>query len=1632
MNPPEAVSGLFLGSPWLLLAGGAAAVAVLLLHLVRPRPKTAPVSSLLLWRLLQEKLREESLFRRLVSSLLLVLQVVAALLLGLALARPGWRGAGAEGVIGVFVVDRSASMQAREGPTDRFTLARGELARLLEQRPPGELRRIYVGGVGPAGVELSGPFSSPARAAQALAELRSPADGPADFDALARRLRALASAGEQLRIWLATDGVMGADARATLEELGRWGRLEVVAVGRPDAPNVAITALEAYRSGSGPVDVEVMAEVANFSITPAEAVLHFQGDFGLDESRRLRLEPGARTRVIVPYRVLGPAAVRARLELPGRDALEVDNERAITFADPLEPAVVYLVGEPAAPLRLALEAAGPVRVVWVPAPAGQSVVRPLTDLPELPEAGLGSLGGGAHLVVFNGVRPPAPSEPPTLADLWAAPVWWVLPPGMEPGAALRQTEEAVVYWERTHPLLRFVELEGVRVRRSPWASLPPPDADVLVEGSGGPLVWERVDRSGRRLIEMAFALEQSNLPGRVAFAVLVANVLRLAAPHAWDLAQVPVAAGQGVKLRVPPGERRLLVLTPDGGVVQLPSEGRTSVVFADTQRAGVYSAWPSSGGSGQALAMWAVQPPGPDESDLRRTGRMPSSLAEPGAAPAAPRPRPLWPLAVGVALVVMAAEAAIYLVATRFARSPALRLAYPGGQPRTLGVWVRRRRIFGILRSAGVAALVVALLDPALPWPVGERRFVFIVDGSRSVPPAAREQAQRFVEEVVLKLGRQDRAWLVEAGARPRLLAVYRGSQPDPDAPAPPLVGSAGDATDLEAALQAAQSLLGPGDEVSGVVPGRIVVISDGRETAGDAEAFVQAAQGGIGGNTSPTGSRPDPEQRFVPIDVVPVLARLDPEVAVGPIVAPPDVPEGGPVSLRVLVYASRPQPARLAIDRDGVSVWEGDVELAAGWNTFTFQDLSPAGGSALVYTARVKPSLQDTYEPNNRADVVVGVSGARRILYVSAEPSAPGASALAEAAIPVEVATPDGLPASRAELSRFSVIVLDNVAATRLTRPQMEALAASVRDLGLGLVVLGGPQAFGPGEYLDTPLEEVLPVWAQVPARLLIPQVALVLVVDKSGSMGERDATGTKLDAARRAAAATLELLAPSDLVGVLAFDGEAHWIQPLTPASDPVGIMRRMARLSADGGTDLGPALREALESLRRVRAMVRHAIVLSDGKSNPADFEAMTRRAAAEGITVSTVAIGSDADAALLSEIARWGRGRFYLTRDLRSIPQIFASETITVTRSAIVYGPVEVMATGPWGSDESLLPAERLDFPPLSGYVATTPKPAASVYLTSPDGDPILAAWRVGLGRAVAFTSSLTGPWGQAWQRAGLAAAMLQRMVRWAMTPAGAGAGASRLYVELDGDQARLVAEVLDGEGRPVNFLEAMATVSGPAGRTAEVPLTQEAPGRYVGRFDAAEPGEYVATAELGNSRLRAVAVRAYPAEFEPGPPSPSLLAALAYATGGQVLGYIAAPPVSPPPGHELPPELAQAAARLAALPSLQAGAWQTRPGWPLLVALALLLLLVDVAVRQVGESPRTLFTDLRAALAAPFRAASQRLRRWRHPAPDEVLQAKRKARQSRRARRQPSQDAGIDPTRAARLYLARLQRERRPR
>ncbi|MCH7911510.1 MAG: VWA domain-containing protein, partial [Deltaproteobacteria bacterium] len=527
----------------------------------------------------------------------------------------------------------------------------------------------------------------------------------------------------------------------------------------------------------------------------------------------------------------------------------------------------------------------------------------------------------------------------------------------------------------------------------------------------------------------------------------------------------------------------------------------------------------------------------------------------------------------------------------------------------------------------------------------------------------------------------------------------------------------------------------------------------------------------------------------------------------------------------------------------------------------------------------------------NNLLKGVVKVKGPPRVLYLHSPEDSQRlmARVLSVQGYEVVEASAEQTALSLPELSAFDLLVLDNLPAYGLSQAKMEAMEKYVRDLGGGLIVIGGPKSYGAGGYYKTPLERVLPVEMRPPARLELPHVALLFVLDKSGSMGEGPRGATKVDLAKSAAIASAELLSPSDQVGVLAFDAGWDWVVPFTRVGKGEWISERISSLQADGGTDLFKAMVEAYRSLSAKDAAVKHVLVLSDGLTDQGDFSALVKRMTGDGITVSTVSVGRDADLPLMAKIARDGKGRGYLTIDPRTIPQIFTTETLLISQDLLVEKIVQpkLMLTG--GSMEGL---SQKGIPAVRGYVLTHPKPLSKVLMKVED-DPLLVSWRYGLGRVVAYTSDLSGRWGRDWVRwegfpqwaSQLARSVMKRVSE------------NRVRTEFrqDGEEVDAQVDFVSAQGRFINQLSLRGILTGPDRTTRQRAFRQVAPGRYEARFSTPQRGIYLLTiydqGEKENEPSAAVTVpfiSPYPKEYREVKPNMALLSRLAEETGGEIL------------------------------------------------------------------------------------------------------------------------------------------------
>ncbi len=424
-----------------------------------------------------------------------------------------------------------------------------------------------------------------------------------------------------------------------------------------------------------------------------------------------------------------------------------------------------------------------------------------------------------------------------------------------------------------------------------------------------------------------------------------------------------------------------------------------------------------------------------------------------------------------------------------------------------------------------------------------------------------------------------------------------------------------------------------------------------------------------------------------------------------------------------------------------------------------------------------------DRFTENNAADAYVLVTGEPQVLVATddAARAADLVASLGGGSLEVTVVPATGVPSSLATLAGYDTVVLDNVAAADLGETTMASLQVYVRDLGKGLVMIGGRESYGAGGYLDTPIEETMPVYMTVRDRERSPDVAMVAVVDKSGSMADCHCTGDsrdnanpsgqrgfeKVDIAREAILRAAEAMAPTDQLGVVTFDQNAHWAVRTAPID--FGALQNGIGFPADGNTNIYAGLKAAYDDLVKNPATLRHIILITDGWSTHGAYDELLDDMQAAGITLSTIGTGGGS-AGLLERLAEESGGRYYDAADATTIPDIFLRETIRTAGEQIVE---ETFQPIPSSSSEILdgLDAGRL--PQLLGYNATTAKGSATVALLTDREDPLLAQWQYGLGRAAAWTSDTRQQWATPWIGTPEFGTLTAQLVAWTLPPAGRG-------------------------------------------------------------------------------------------------------------------------------------------------------------------------------------------------------------------------------------------------------------------
>ncbi|MCX7683566.1 MAG: VWA domain-containing protein [Anaerolineae bacterium] len=526
-----------------------------------------------------------------------------------------------------------------------------------------------------------------------------------------------------------------------------------------------------------------------------------------------------------------------------------------------------------------------------------------------------------------------------------------------------------------------------------------------------------------------------------------------------------------------------------------------------------------------------------------------------------------------------------------------------------------------VLRLVIGLSVMLSLAGARWVQPVRDLTVVFVLDLSDSVPAAERERAEAFIRQAVAGMPAGGRAAIVAFGEDALVERLASEARDLPPIASRPRAGR----TNISAALRLALALF-PEESQK-----RLVLLSDGLENMGQALAQVNLVRA-----------------RGVEIAVVPLYAPpAEQEAYLVDLTVPANVRRGQSFVVTAVIESTLTQEATLRLLGDGRLLASQTVMLEPGTNRIQISLNAEATGFHR-YQAELYPAL-DTLPQNNLASGYTIVHGPPRVLIAEGQPGEADAlrRALEAASFEVTVVPPHLLPTDLAVLSGYDAVVLVNVPAKAgdgvagtLPAGAMAALPLYVRELGRGLVMVGGEHAYGAGGYLRTPLERALPVDMDVRSRTREPNVALVFVVDKSGSMGrchcndpsllpgqyERVESGLpKIDIAKDAMMQAAAALGPLDYLGVVAFDSAARWALPLQQLPDPADLQAAIGGIRADGQTNIWAGLEQAEQALLAVDAQVKHIVLLTDGWSRSGDYATLTARLAKEGITLSVVAAG-----------------------------------------------------------------------------------------------------------------------------------------------------------------------------------------------------------------------------------------------------------------------------------------------------------------------------------------------------------------------------------------------------------------------
>lgn len=719
----------------------------------------------------------------------------------------------------------------------------------------------------------------------------------------------------------------------------------------------------------------------------------------------------------------------------------------------------------------------------------------------------------------------------------------------------------------------------------------------------------------------------------------------------------------------------------------------------------------------------------------------------------------------------------------------------------------KAHRILQISVRALIATLLIlALSGVSMKWKGSAVSTVFLLDISDSMKENG-DELLHFVNNAIKEKSGDDSIGVVAFGSDAKVEQfvseeiTFSEFQTDVTKTA----------TNLEGAVTMALAMM-PEDSAK-----RIVLLTDGVENEGNLKNTISSVA------TSKCL-----------VEVVKMEAGSSAEVCVSDISVPDSVGTGENFTITVKIESNVASPATVSLYSGRTLKGQQKVNLQKGVNTFVFKDTQSEEG---LKTYRVQVDAEeDTITANNEYLAYTNISTRKPLLIVegTAGESSEFVKVLDSIQVRYQVVQPVTAPGSLSEMNQYAGIVFVNVYADDLREGFMENIEAYVKDYGGGFITTGGNNSYALGNYKDTALETVLPVDMDLQGENEIPTMAIMLVIDKSGSMSDGNGVITNLDLAKQAAAAALDNLRDTDYIGVVAFDDGYQEIVKLQKASDRGAIEDAIYSIELGGGTSIYPALEAATISLEKNPAKVKHIILLTDGQDTYNNYPKVISRINNGQITLSTVAVGQGCNQTLLNMLAEECGGRFYYTDIDSDIPRIFAQEVFLSVNSYLVDGNFVPIVTS---NDEMISSVAENGLPSLFGYVATTRKARATQLLQSSEGDPLLCCWQYGLGKTVAWTSDVKNNWSANWAGWDKTSRLWYNLIQYITTDM----GMDGAYAEVEQNGKTATIKFVTEDFNASTTVQ--ATIYDDNGQSKVVTLDPVTPGVYTTDFEMEGTGVY---------------------------------------------------------------------------------------------------------------------------------------------------------------------------------------------